>query len=243
MDKPKLGSFCLSVIAILMTLTPLPAVEKLDIATESQRINKAFEAEQRAFFEAQKKATTDEEREKIKFPDRDKYVSQMLALVEKNPKDPAAIDALVWALGYSRHNSEPEKQAIELFRKHFFDSEQLEAVCQVLAMQESEASEAFLKDVIEKNPHQSVKGAASLALGQVLKSTDAKRAEQYLNDVVQKYGTGEQKDTAKRELFEMHNLAIGKVAPEIEGEDVDGKRFKSTDYRGKVLVLDFWGDW
>jgi cytochrome oxidase Cu insertion factor (SCO1/SenC/PrrC family) len=39
------------------------------------------------------------------------------------------------------------------------------------------------------------------------------------------------------------SLAIGKVAPEIEGEDVDGKRFKLSDYRGKVVVLDFWGDW
>ena len=38
-------------------------------------------------------------------------------------------------------------------------------------------------------------------------------------------------------------LAIGKVAPEIEGEDVDGKTMKLSQYRGKVVVLDFWGDW
>jgi cytochrome oxidase Cu insertion factor (SCO1/SenC/PrrC family) len=36
---------------------------------------------------------------------------------------------------------------------------------------------------------------------------------------------------------------IGKVAPDIEGVDVDGKKFKLSDYRGKVVVLDFWGDW
>lgn len=38
-------------------------------------------------------------------------------------------------------------------------------------------------------------------------------------------------------------LAIGKPAPEIEGEDFDGKKFKLSDYRGKVVVLDFWGHW
>ena len=38
-------------------------------------------------------------------------------------------------------------------------------------------------------------------------------------------------------------LAIGKVAPEIEGKDVEGNKFKLSDYRGKVVVLDFWGDW
>ena len=36
---------------------------------------------------------------------------------------------------------------------------------------------------------------------------------------------------------------IGQTAPEIEGEDIDGQRFKLSDYRGKVVVLDFWGDW
>ena len=35
----------------------------------------------------------------------------------------------------------------------------------------------------------------------------------------------------------------GQPAPEIEGEDIDGKRFKLSDYRGKVVVLDFWGNW
>ncbi len=37
--------------------------------------------------------------------------------------------------------------------------------------------------------------------------------------------------------------AIGQVAPEIEGEDIDGVAFKLSDYRGKVVMLDFWGHW
>jgi hypothetical protein len=48
---------------------------------------------------------------------------------------------------------------------------------------------------------------------------------------------------AKAELNELHNLAIGKPVPEISGEDIDGKSFKLSDYRGKVVVVDFWGDW
>jgi hypothetical protein len=38
-------------------------------------------------------------------------------------------------------------------------------------------------------------------------------------------------------------LAIGKAAPEITGEDIDGKPLKLSDYKGKVVVLDFWGNW
>jgi hypothetical protein len=51
------------------------------------------------------------------------------------------------------------------------------------------------------------------------------------------------KELVASELFEIRSLAIGKVAPEIEGEDIDGKSFKLSDYRGKVVVLDFWGNW
>jgi hypothetical protein len=32
----------------------------------------------------------------------------------------------------------------------------------------------------------------------------------------------------------------GKVAPEIAGVDADGVAFNLSDYRGKVVLLDFW---
>jgi len=48
---------------------------------------------------------------------------------------------------------------------------------------------------------------------------------------------------AKAELRELRDLAIGKVAPDIVGKDADGVEFKLSDYRGKVVVLDFWGEW
>ena len=43
--------------------------------------------------------------------------------------------------------------------------------------------------------------------------------------------------------FEMERLQIGMQVPDIEGNDLDGVAFKLSDYRGKVVVLDFWGDW
>jgi hypothetical protein len=38
-------------------------------------------------------------------------------------------------------------------------------------------------------------------------------------------------------------LSSGLPAQEIEGADVDGGRFKLSDYRGQVVMLDFWGNW
>jgi peroxiredoxin len=38
-------------------------------------------------------------------------------------------------------------------------------------------------------------------------------------------------------------LSIGRRAPDFTTKDVDGVEFKLSDYRGKVVVLDFWGFW
>ena len=45
---------------------------------------------------------------------------------------------------------------------------------------------------------------------------------------------------AEARLDEMHNLVVGKPAPEIVGVDLDGKPLKLSDYRGKVVALVFW---
>lgn len=51
------------------------------------------------------------------------------------------------------------------------------------------------------------------------------------------------KDPAVLKPHLPETLAIGKMAPDIVGEDIDGKAFKLSDYQGKVVVLDFWGNW
>lgn len=45
---------------------------------------------------------------------------------------------------------------------------------------------------------------------------------------------------AKMELHGIRHLSVGKAAPEIKGQDQDGRSFKLSDYRGKVVLLYFW---
>ena len=47
----------------------------------------------------------------------------------------------------------------------------------------------------------------------------------------------------ERERKTLTALSIGKVAPDITGTDLDGVRFKLSDYRGKVVVVAFSGEW
>jgi len=56
-------------------------------------------------------------------------------------------------------------------------------------------------------------------------------------------GRGTLGKLAGAELNEIRNLGVGKPSPEISGADLDGKPFKLSDYKGRVVVVDFWGDW
>jgi hypothetical protein len=65
------------------------------------------------------------------------------------------------------------------------------------------------------------------------------QAGQKYGDVKLSYG-GTVGDNAKKELFAIRHLAVGKEATDIEGPDQNGVRFKLSDYRGKVVLLYFW---
>ena len=47
-------------------------------------------------------------------------------------------------------------------------------------------------------------------------------------------------ELARKGLFEVRYLKVGVEAPDIEGVDQLGEHFRLSDYRGKVVLLDFW---
>ncbi|HMJ65536.1 MAG TPA: hypothetical protein VK615_09310, partial [Candidatus Binatia bacterium] len=78
-------------LSALVSLSPRASQkDEPSIAKEYQRIKKAFENQQQEYFKAAAQAKTDAEKAKVKYPDQREYAEQMLAVAEKNPKDPAA---------------------------------------------------------------------------------------------------------------------------------------------------------
>ncbi|WP_159452333.1 TlpA family protein disulfide reductase [Singulisphaera sp. GP187] len=47
-------------------------------------------------------------------------------------------------------------------------------------------------------------------------------------------------EIAEGNLSELRDLAIGHEAPDIEGRDIDGNAMRLADFRGKVVVVNFW---
>jgi hypothetical protein len=194
---------------------------------------------------------------------RDAVAGRAVEMARKYPKDPAALEALIWVTTSGLGWGKEQDAAIDVLAADHINSDKLEMVCLFAGlMRESKPAEHFLQTILEKSPHRSLRGVACLSLGRRLKdateearyrkSPDAEKLEneaaKYYERVMAEFPdfvVKEQKigDRARNALFAMRNLVIGRPVPDIEGEDLDGKKFKLSDYRGKVVVLDFWGNW
>jgi thiol-disulfide isomerase/thioredoxin len=74
-----------------------------------------------------------------------------------------------------------------------------------------------------------------------------KEADELLQRVIDRYADLKHFTTLGEEAeqlrFELRNLGIGKTPPDVEGEDLDGRKLKLSDYRGKVTLVVFWAGW
>jgi hypothetical protein len=68
-------------------------------------------------------------------------------------------------------------------------------------------------------------------------------AKSELVKVAELAASADLKDRVRQAIDTREKYGVGIVAPDIEGTDLDGVAFKLSDYRGKVVFLDFWGDW
>ncbi len=254
----------LLIVSVLALATAIPCRAAEDTRAESasakmsppseqyQSLVQEYETARKDFSKVIGAAKTEEERTKAfdRYPRPEAYVDRFLTLAEQHPKDPTAFEALAWIAVNAGDAPEAVKAFASLARNHI-TSDKLGRVCQSLIYSSYEGAETMLTTIWEKNPHRAVQGQAAFSLGQYIKERKkgaATEAEKIFEKVIAQFGDlphyrGTMAQAAQGELFELRNLNIGQAAPEIEGEDVDGKKFKLSDYRGQVVVLDFWGDW
>lgn len=195
----------------------------------------------------------------------DAAAQRALKLAQENPDNAAAFDALDWVIT-GLASSEITPQALDLVAKCYVAHPKVGGICQIAPYRDYRGTEDLLRAVLEKNPERQVRGVACFTLAGVLhyqqfasigkKSRELtldqlrREGEALYRRTIEEYGdvrpegsTRTLRERVEATLFAAKNLKVGKVAPEIAGEDVDGKRFTLSDYRGKVVVLVFWGHW
>lgn len=208
-----------------------------------------------------------------KYPRPERFAGQFLELAEAHPHDAVALDSLVWICTFASGSREEGKALDLLLRDHiasdklapvcsrlvYSNASEAEAFLRgVLAKNPSHdvqgqaclALAQYLRRREEQTPPvlSGLKGLFTKKPAAEASKDPRKEAEALFERVIKDFGDvkgfrGTLADNAKNELYEIRFLSVGKEAPDIAGEDIGGNEFKLSDYRGKVVVLDFWGNW
>jgi peroxiredoxin len=210
------------------------------------------------FRKARTEATTDAENEaaeKLR-PSLNEFGKRFLTLAEEQPADEVACDALLWiADNCGQQEMMQLESAYDLIEKHHLNSPKLKNATVSLATATSERANALAVTIAEKAGDREVRAFAAYFVGYGIycqtggvAEKDLARIEQWMNRVQTDYADIKFEnrtlgEMAKAQVFELRNLIPGKVAPEIEGIDVDGQKLKLSEHRGKVVLLVFWGSW
>ena len=209
-----------------------------------------FNAAMNAYSQAYRAAKTNAERETIRneqAPKPEDFSAKFLKLAEQHPDDAAAVDALVWIATRGYQTKESHK-AYELLARDHVASSKTAQVVRYAPHTSAPAAGKFLQGVLEKGSTRELKAQAAQSLYAHAQKQGSFTADKYLKLLVDEFadvnaGRETMGAFAKKELDHNKTFGLGKTAPEIEGEDIDGVEFKLSDYRGKVVVIDFWGDW
>jgi len=190
-------------------------------------------------------------------PRREKYAAQLLQLVKPNPKAEGAQHALAWVTrGGSIYQA---RKAADLLLTYYPDSPNLIVYVNSLLRSYHDDRPTLRKiAILSGDKHvrimanfalaaQTARRAAMTDLTPEEKVALNKEAIQIFTSIKNLPNIRESHprllSKIAKSIYKLQYLSIGCTAPDIVGKDHEGKEFKLSDYRGKVVLLDFWGYW
>jgi len=249
---------CSALLGLVAAAAPPPAAraqDAPDFAKGLEALEREFEDAMDAFDAAVVAAASDEERAKIqRDPAQDprkRFVPRFQEFAKRAEGTESGARALMWILANVR---EPDsgilRGAVDDLVGGYIDSPFLADIAVTLRygtwLVGFDHARSALEKIAKDSPHAGVRSGALLSLGAVLYGeggTSKAEAAGVLRRVVEEFPDTPAADGARGCLFEIENLQIGMVAPDFEAIDEDEVRYKLSDYRGKVVVVDFWGFW
>lgn len=231
-----------------------------DLATQIRAVIDDYENSVRANTMKIINAKTEEEKDKYRLtvPSAAPCAKKLMEIIHANADKPEVVPAVCWLVTGAPGLPESE-EAKKLLATTFAASAGIAATVRQLEYQGLFGEPAALA-VLEKNKNRDEIAAALYTLGAIHfknfdASADRASAEaskpkcidyfhrlnaDYADVTIQGFKLSE---LAGKMLFEMTNLQVGCEAPGIEGKDKDGKPLKLADYRGKHVIVIFWGGW
>ena len=183
-------------------------------------------------------------------------VLELYSLAKKYPKAKGAAYVSFQNYHYE-HNPKKKQEKLTYFMSQYIDSDQINYILYSLIQSYSNEVPKLMHLVMLGSNKKENRHAAAFALASwkhrmmrmivthpdVVKFQTAELISMY-NSIIDTPGMNERiLKKSKAALYMLETFSIGCEAPEIIGTDHEDKEFKLSDYRGKVVLVDFWADW
>jgi thiol-disulfide isomerase/thioredoxin len=199
------------------------------------------------------------------------FSTRFLAVAERDPEGPDAVEALDMTLRTTlgpklKTSLETRAKVVKILHDDYATRPSIKKLLPLLIAFDDEVCKTFVSDVIARNPDRTVQAFAykqriARAEGMAAQAEDLEKdpkrraffeerdgkaqvAEMIAKGAKAKLELEGLKKTLHEEYGDIINdLSIGKAAPEITIEALDGKVAKLSALKGKVVVLDIWTTW
>ncbi len=186
-------------------------------------------------------------------------------LAKANPDSDVELKSLIWICGSSvvagidsTKLYDRKEAAAKRLMERYIDRQEI-VDCLDSLVYRTEKPHETAQTLMEKSPHREVRGRACLLAARVFERdldlakqmgrspSESVRQEaiKFYRQAATQYGdvpywrTSTVGKHAERALNELENLWIGAAAPDIVGQDLEGKPLKLSDFRGKIVILAF----
>jgi hypothetical protein len=229
-------------------------------AAQLKKLEHAYSQDLRRFYKPVNDAKTDEERAKaekgldFKNAPFKVYLPQFEELAHKAGDRPSACNAynMMFQCARQLHDGKGQTAAMDAWIKKFKDSPMFADFVYYLDPDQWPDNEAGLRHLagwramLAKSKSPEVLAAIAFHAAETTYADgqgDTIKAKTLYQKVVSDYPNTIYATQAKSQVYEFEHLSIGMPAPDFTASDQDGVTFKLSDYRGKVVLLDFWGFW
>ncbi len=168
------------------------------------------------------------------------FVPKFLALAEKAKGTPVGLGARMLALQFGGVTSDGIDALIAAEAKNPDMARQLPLLLSLARSFVPTKLSEWMGAIESQTPYDGVKATILLQRANALPGDEGVALTK---ELIARYPTTAAATQAKAQLFEKENLQIGKVAPELTSTDETGAKITLSEYKGKVVVLDFWGFW
>lgn len=179
----------------------------------------------------------------------EKTAKKLNEKLDEDPNDQTKYKVISW-IADNWGSPEIKKGSLEFLKANYLNDLKIIPIVKIMFLTNVPEQLDFLQYIFQNSEVKEIRAMALYCFTRAIRDDPSKLAEheaarkhlirEYSDHMLGKRSIG---DILTKKETAANRIAVGKQAPKLIGKDVNGKEIKLSDYRGQIVLIDFWGHW